>query len=291
MDRSLDSFVAEIVASGAVTQVDRAVIVNDGLEHVVVILDQAVVARFPRDATSAASLTSEALLLERLSDKVTAPLPIPFHVSERFSLHRMLHGAITTRSSLTALSSVARERLLDEVGRFLEELGGIDPTGMHASSATTSKERLDQLRRDVDVHVAPLLMQHQRESIDALFDLADRFTFNSAPRMIHGDLAPYHILHDTHTGALTGVLDFGVAGVGDPAVDLGCLLACWGERVAQGLAKSWPMASALADGARFVASMLPIEWAVAALAHGSTEMAVAHLGHLALDIAPFGESF
>ncbi len=222
--------------------------------------------RLDRNATAAASLISEALLLERLSDTVTAPLPVPFHVTGRFSLHRMLHGAITTRSSLTKSPPVARERLIDEVGRLLGELGDTDPTGVAASPAMTSKERLDQLRADVDMHVAPLPLQHQREWIDALFELNDQFSFNSSPCVINDDLVPYQVRHDTHRGIDRRVRLRGRRSRGQrhrplPTVRVSLHRCC---RSSGQLLRS---------------------------RRDFTDMAVAHLGHIAFEIAPFSEPF
>jgi aminoglycoside 2''-phosphotransferase len=124
--------------------------------------------------------------------------------------------------------------------------------------------------------------------LEQVFADVEGLSFGHVPTLIHGDLAPYHVLHDADTGRVTGVLDFGVAGVGDPAVDLGCLLAVWGERFTGGLARHWPQAAELLARARVLAALMPVEWAVIALETGDPAMAVAHIGHAALDIAPAG---
>ncbi|MFC6847283.1 phosphotransferase [Streptomyces caelestis] len=58
-----------------------------------------------------------------------------------------------------------------------------------------------------------------------------------AEALVHGDLGPGHLL--AQDGALTGVIDFGDAHIGDPAVDLAWALngtspafaeACSGHR-------------------------------------------------------------
>jgi aminoglycoside 2''-phosphotransferase len=109
--------------------------------------------------------------------------------------------------------------------------------------------------------------------------------------VIHGDLAPYHVLHDPQSDELTGILDFGVAGLGDPAVDFGCLLSVWGEKYTAGLTRTWPATVGLADRERLVALTLPLEWAVAAVETNDADIGVAHLGHLAFDVGRIGSSF
>ena len=280
-----------MIGSGAVSEVRSARLVTDGQQHVVVILDEELVARFPRDEQAIESLRGEARLLSHLAGWVSAPLPVPVHVDESFTLHRMLHGVVTSRRALGSLERRARERLLDDVGQFLAELGASAVSTFAASAATTSQDRIRVLRERADRLVVPLLWNHQRQWLDELFTELEAVSFAHTPSLIHGDLAPYHLLHDPESGQLTGVLDFGVAGLGDPATDLACVLSVWGERFAGRLAHQWPAAFDLIDRARLVAMALPLEWAVIALETNAADMAVAHIGHLAVDVAPVGTPF
>jgi aminoglycoside 2''-phosphotransferase len=288
---TLDQLVAMVIDSGAVPEVHRARLVNDGMQHRVVILDDDLVARFPRDDPARESLRDEARLLTLLAERVTVPLPVPVHVDESFTLHRMLHGAVTSRRALGALEHRARERLLDDVGLFMTELEAAALPGLATSEATTSSDRMRTLRERAESIVEPLMWRHQREWLAELFEAMDAVSFAHDPSLIHGDLAPYHVLHDPASGELTGILDFGVAGLGDPATDLGCLLSVWGERFTGPLSRRWPAAADLVDRARVVAMALPLEWAVVALQTNANDMVVAHLGHVAIDVAPVGTPF
>lgn len=282
----LDDLVARVIDSGAVSEVRRARLVTDGLQHIVVVLDEDLVARFPRSAQAIESLRGEARLLTHLAGRVSVPLPVPVHVDESFTLHRMLHGVVTSRRALGSLERRARERLLDDVGQFLAEVGTSAVPSFAASAAATSLDHMRVLRERADRLVVPLLWNHQRQWLDELFAELEAVSFAHTPSLIHGDLAPYHLLHDHESGHLTGILDFGVAGLGDPATDLACLLSVWGERFAGRLAHRWPAAFDLIDRARLVAMALPLEWAVIALETNAADMAVAHIGHLAVDVAP-----
>ena len=288
---SIESLVKQVVRSGVVSAVEDARLINDGTQHVIVVLNEELVARFPRDRAAVESLRAEAGLLDRLQRHVTVPLPIPIHVEESFALHRMLVGADTTRSAVAALDQRARRRLLDDTGRLLNELSEFDVADLPRSVATTSHDRLRRLCQRAAESVAPLMWRHQRAWLDEINSAVEQVSFDHLPSVIHGDLAPYHLLHDSQTGQLTGVLDFGVAGLGDPAVDLGCLLATWGETYCSELSQSWPEAPALADRARLIAMTLPLQWTVAAMESNATDLIVAHLGHLALDVDPIGTPF
>jgi aminoglycoside 2''-phosphotransferase len=282
----LDLLVEQVIASGVVESVTAARMVTDGMQHVVVLIDDRLVARFARDAAAADSLHAEATLLGAVAGQVSAPLASPIHVASRFTVHEMLHGEVTTRAALARLTTEARCRLIDDVGRFLSEMGRASVAGLAPSPATSSLDRFRRLRARADRLVAPLLWAHQRTWYEELFAAVERTSFEQDAGLIHGDLAPYHMLHDPATGRLTGVLDFGVAGVGDPAVDLACLISTWGETFTTDLVRTWPWSQDLLDRARLIAVALPLDWATIALESDASDMAVAHLGHLAPDIRP-----
>lgn len=288
---SIDGLVERVVQSGVVSVVNRARLVTDGMQHVVVVLDEKLVARFPRDQAATVSLRDEAVLLGHLAGHVTAPLPVPLHVDESFTLHRMLRGSITSRAALDSLDRRARERLLDDVGRFLGELSSTVVADLARSVATTSQDRLRLLCQRAEECLVPLMWRHQRVWFEEIVAAVESMSFAHTPCVIHGDLAPYHVLHAPQSGELTGILDFGVAGLGDPAVDFGCLLAVWGEKFAAELTRTWPAAVELADRARLIALTLPLEWAVAAVETDAAGLGVAHLGHLAFDVGRIGSSF
>ena len=82
---ALADLVARVIRSGAVSEVRTARVVTDGLQHIVVILDEDLVARFPRDEHAVESLRTEARLLAHLEGRVSVPLPVPVHVDESFT--------------------------------------------------------------------------------------------------------------------------------------------------------------------------------------------------------------
>lgn len=184
--------------------------------------------------------------------------------------------------------------MIDDVADFLADMHSAPlPDEIPASPATKPQAAWLALRDRANQAVTPLLWRHQREWLASLFRPIEtgELSFDFAPAMIHGDLGPYHLLHDPSSALLTGILDFGVAGRGDPAVDLGCLLCVWGERWANGLVRRYPQLADLADRARFIAGALPVEWAVIGLEQDQPDMLVAHLGHAAADLGELGAPF
>jgi aminoglycoside 2''-phosphotransferase len=81
------------------------------------------------------------------------------------------------------------------------------------------------------------------------------------PVLIHADMAVYHILHDPTSRQLSGILDFGTAGLGDPATDIAVFLVNFGESLTEQM--GYPKLEALLPRARFWAGTMELEWALA----------------------------
>lgn len=277
--------------AGIVGDIGDARLVTDGMQNVVLIIDDELVARVPRTGDGRRSLVEEHRLLAHLSEHLSVPLPVPITDREDFAVHRLLRGEPITRAALGRLEGRRRDLLIDDVAQFLVELHAA-PVGddVRASAATKPLSAWLELRERAAETVMPLLWRHQREWLSELFRPVEtgELSLEYAPVIIHGDLAPYHLLYEPGSARLTGVLDFGMAGWGDPAVDLACLLCVWGERWATGLVRRYPELAEMADRARFMAAALPLEWALTGLEQRQPDLLVAHLGHAAMDLGQPG---
>ena len=121
-----------------------------------------------------------------------------------------------------SLRGAARERFAADLGRFLGALHGVTL----AEASATGVPDGDYWR---GVY-APLVAQcrpHLAARTAALLDtIATAFApmVARAPRaLVHGDISGWHTLV-APDGALAGVIDFGEAAIGDPAIDLAGVL-------------------------------------------------------------------
>jgi aminoglycoside 2''-phosphotransferase len=137
-----------------------------------------------------------------------------------------------------------------------------------------------EIRQKVEDKVYPLLMVHQVEWARHLFDgiLADRSNFDYKPCLVHGDLGPYHILFDRRTSRIKGIIDFGVSGVGDPAIDFGNLLQVYGESFVSRLRRQYPESEHLMKRVRFYAQAIELERVLSGITSGETLWFLAHIG-------------
>jgi aminoglycoside 2''-phosphotransferase len=254
---------------------------HEGLINDVVIVNGDTVFRFAKDEYGLKTLATEIRILDFLRPHVSLTIPSPFYVSQDVIAYPLVPGETLTRNILSQLSEQTQQKVADQLAEFLKSMHTvpIDAT-MPTTSAPVRYEDWLEIRRKVETTVYPLLMAHQIEWAHTLFEsfLSDRNNFAHTPCLIHGDLGPYHILFDRQSNHLQGIIDFGVAGVGDPATDLGNLLQVYGESFVSRIQRLYPQAKPLMPRARFYAQAIELEWALTGITSGETLWFVAHLG-------------
>ena len=67
----------------------------------------------------------------------------------------------------------------------------------------------------------------------------------------HGDFGPSNILYSKDEERVTGVIDFGSSGLGDPAYDFAGLLSGYGEPFVESFAKVYPAVEVFFERIRF----------------------------------------
>ncbi|MFF0455092.1 phosphotransferase family protein [Nocardia africana] len=185
---------------------------SGGWDTVATLVDDRWVERRPRRPEVAAQLLRETRLLPWLAAQLPLRVPVPRVAGENPLVVR--HAMIPGR----ALETPCAEQGF-VVGRFLRALHDCPPTAAiehgSAPSEQTRRDRnatFEQFRADV----VPLLPSAHRPAALALLDAPRDFP---ADTVVHGDIGPEHILVDD-AGRITGVIDFGDAQLGDPAIDL-----------------------------------------------------------------------
>jgi aminoglycoside phosphotransferase (APT) family kinase protein len=162
--------------------------------------------RVARRPQVAATFAAEALLVHHVASAVPVPVPQIARPTPEIQIYRKLHG--------TPIDEQAEDRALAaELARFLRALHAFPVERAEALGAPAAwrADHADDL-----APALPLLDAGERERGERLLDTYRRLEFE--PAVIHADLGPEHVLCEG--GRITGVIDWGDAGVGDPALDL-----------------------------------------------------------------------
>jgi aminoglycoside 2''-phosphotransferase len=266
---------------------------EDGLVNDVLIVNEELVFRFARDEAGRHALERETRLLAVVRPRVSLPVPEVIQQHQECIVYRFIPGLPLDRQRLLAQDASTRGLLMEQLGTFLRELHSLPGVSEAITRpGTTSpgmREGYEQLYEAVERELLPLMMDWARAWARELFRpvLAGDLDLAYSPTLVHGDLAPYHLCFDPATHRLRGVIDFGNAGPGDPALDLGSLIIAFGEGLLWQIDTVYPGLSGLIDRARFHAATLELRWALAAVRSRDPAWFLCHLGY-ARDAWPVG---
>ena len=194
---------------------------STGTVNAIYRLGDSLYARLPRVADWAAGIERELVWLPRLAPHL--PLPIPEPVARgkptaeypfTWSVYRWLDGHAYADHLVHD-----ERRAADDLARFVTELRRFDSTGAPRAGRkplrdldTATRKAIQGSSSVIDAAAATAAWQHALESPP----------WGGDPVWIHTDLLRPNLL--VRDGHLSAVLDFGGAGIGDPAADL---IAAW----------------------------------------------------------------
>ncbi|HRW05874.1 MAG TPA: phosphotransferase [Caldilineaceae bacterium] len=280
----------------------RAVKINrDGMVNVSVIVNRERVFRFPRAEWGIALMRNEANVLDLLRKHVALPIPdwdyCDFDPMRAMVSYPFIAGAPLLTDDLLRMSDPEQDQVAATLGLFLRQMHAIPISAVHAAQIGPSDtvRTIDdwlQLYADVQEHLFPLLWEDGREWVRRHFAplLADHSLMDHDPCFMNGDLAPYHLLFDRERNTFTGIIDFGTAGIGDPAADFCTMINQYGESFLRRMACVYPEISEHIDRARFWAGTLELQWLLRGLRDGMQDMLVVHIGRKR-DLLPIGSGW
>jgi len=175
--------------------------------------------QFPRMPGAMETTRKQIALLPRLAPELPTAVPVPELVSEEplFMGYRKIPG-----EPLDVDAGLDGD-LPECLGRFVHDLHAVPPevVGWHPRGAETLRRELRAELQAFRERVSPLLSSAERGVADAMISafVDEDANFRFAPAVAHRDIGPEHVLA-TPDGSLAGVVDWGDAEVGDPALDL-----------------------------------------------------------------------
>ncbi len=210
--------------------IQTALPITRGWDSFVLEVNGELIFRFPMRDDVVAYLQKELRLLPLLEQILSTPIPHFDYIGHgdanypyMFVGYRKLSGITLEDESITPEQLAA---LAPALATFLSELHSFPVTqavqaGVQEHTPAQWQERYQERYMDLQERVLPLLDVELRAKSDRLWKdfLDDQTLFTFQPVLIHCDLACEHILCDPKHGVLTGVIDWGDATIGDPALD------------------------------------------------------------------------
>jgi aminoglycoside 2''-phosphotransferase len=248
----------ELLLTGFPTlQVDHCTCLGEGWDSVALLVNGQDVFRLAKRPDAAVRQAREAALLPLLEARL--PVPIPRYTATwhdpawpglRIVGYRLLPGnplmaSIPRRSSHAnqpgSSLTATQVQQAEELGAFLRALHAVPVEvarrhgAMGSDDAAGRREAYRSFFATIRAEMAPLFTAQEQAAILAFWSryLEDDTCFAFIPTLVHRDLITEHVLWNPTTGSLTGVIDWGDAGIDDPAVDFAGLRRQLGEAFAR----------------------------------------------------------
>jgi aminoglycoside 2''-phosphotransferase len=277
--------------------VGEATFRDEGQSNHVLIVNDEWVFRFARSEAAQRDLKREATILTLLSDYIDTTVPKSSLPEPDVMRQQKLHGQPLDRHTLLRQPADVQERLVEELAHFLFQIHRVPEdklrgAGVGKSPANEGSNDALTLYTDCERELFPHLKGYAIDVVKEHFEpvLNGTLSLDAASVLIHGDLNPSHILWDSQRGRLAGVIDFGMAGFADSALDYAHVLLSYGETALRRMHEHHRAIGEKIDRARFWALAIELQLTLSGLKSGDPRWFCAHLG-TARDAMPIGTAW
>jgi aminoglycoside 2''-phosphotransferase len=279
MDTDIERFTQQIRAGCLGLTITHAEYLGGGQFSDVLLVNQALIFRFPKSPTAAAELYPEVVILKALRGKLPLPIPDVRYLVEStpgslaFMGYPLIPGEPLLRDRFAAIhDSAVLEQIAAELAGFLCAMHALPPDTLSPAPALYDgraewQQHLDEFRELLFPYMRPDVRQQVTDNFEAA--LGDAALWDFTPCLCHSDFGTGNILY-AH-GHITGIIDFTFCGLGDPAQDVGALIASYGEDFVERIFAHYPALRAALPRARFIRSTYALWQAYYALRDGNPD--------------------
>jgi len=244
--------------------IQDAVPVTDGWDSLVLEINGEWIFRFPRRPDVVAQHRKEAALLPALANTLPVRVPHFEYIAPEFVGYRKIEGEQLAGRHITSENQgiVARQMadFLSALHQFPVER--TIELGMPAGDQAAWRQKYVELQQRTNTLLAARLNAAEQQKLDQFWEqyLRDDRHFQFAPTLIHGDLTGDHILYNPERETIAGIIDWGDAMIGDPALDFAGFVWDYGNDFAALAAQMYTpeIDSNFIERAGFYARIVPI---------------------------------
>nr|WP_242520226.1 aminoglycoside phosphotransferase family protein [Halobacillus kuroshimensis] len=249
-----------------------------GQNNDVYLINGKYVFRFPKYKEGVQKLIQETRVLDHIQGKLPLPIPEPAYrflddqePENAFAGVRWIEGEPLWPEDMERLEESLQKHIAGQLSSFLCRLHNI-PTERRTVEKTTAeqiKADLETLYADIQHRLFPFMCGPStievKDTFETFFE-QERFTFSTT--LIHGDFGPSNLLWDKKSRQVTGVIDFGETGIGDPAYDFAGLLSGYGEAFVKEALSLYPGGAQMFERAHFYQQTFALREALYGLNYG-----------------------
>ncbi|MBI9045288.1 MAG: aminoglycoside phosphotransferase family protein [Anaerolineaceae bacterium] len=230
----------------------------------VILINREIIFRFPKYITGIKSLSNEIAILRTLHSQLPIPIPIPLYVNlqsenpgEVFTGHKIIPGESLWREKFHKIKEpLIIKKIAKQLAEFIHELHAVPLETLPFLKEVNDKvSEVQQLYSDFKhylySHMRPDACSSVTRDFESFFENSEIHPFE--PCLRHGDFGPSNILYDPAKKKISGVIDFGSTGIGDPAYDLASV-SCFGNDFLNLFCEIYPASDNMLARARFFKS-------------------------------------
>jgi aminoglycoside 2''-phosphotransferase len=237
-------------------------ILNDGLRNDIIIINNEITVRIAKDDYSKTLLENECRVINLIKQKTNIPVPDMKTLEYGAVYYPYIHGVPLFRHKLLHMDEQKQNAVMRKLGEYMRQLHQIPFSVVKEHDISVSPassedyrdiyERLKTGYEKIKRELYPHMRTYTRSCVDAAFKGLENGEnwFQYSPCLIHADIALEHIILDEKYENIVGIIDFGNAGTGDPAFDLGILLDNLGETFISQMADSYSGLNILLERSR-----------------------------------------
>jgi aminoglycoside 2''-phosphotransferase len=213
---------------------------QDGQYNDVIILNEGLVFRFAKVPDAIKTFQYEVVVLKSLQGWLPLKIPDPIYtqvetdgIGEVFIGYPMINGVSLWQDNYKTITNTsARKRMAFQLAEFLKELHqfSAETIPIQLYGFETRAEWVDMYNR-IQLRLYPFMREDTKIEVSTHFesylDQTEQYGFEACLR--HGDFGTGNILYDPVKQEVTGIIDFGGVGLGDPAVDFAGIYISYGS--------------------------------------------------------------
>jgi aminoglycoside 2''-phosphotransferase len=223
---------------------------GEGWDHQAYQVNNDYVFRFPKSKEVSKNLAKEICILPKIQNRINLTIPnfelIGFdsNTETLFVGYKQIKGTFLTKQVFDDLPAEIQEKSLSEIALFFGDLHTVAIEEIEDCNLEIIDFYQDyqQDYRILNDSIFEQITLEEKEVIERIFcDYLDNSeNFNYIPCLLHNDLSSDHIIFDTYSNRVNGIIDFGDLAIGDPDYDLMYLLDDLGNDFIERLFKYYP---------------------------------------------------
>lgn len=255
-----------------------------GQNNDVLIVNKSLVFRFPKYKNGIIHLKRETEILKYIKAIISIPIPNPIYQSfeelepgKVFTGYHLIDGVPLWKESLTDVKSEELVKgLAKQLVSFLIEIHSI--SGEKASrdlklKVRNPREEMYNLHIKIQDKIFPFIRKDAQMEISQSFEtfLKGKALSNLDITLIHGDFGASNILWNPDKSMISGIIDFGGSGLGDPAYDFAGILSSYGEDFFDMCINLYPNGNEISERVKFYKGTFALQEALHGIENGDSQ--------------------